>query len=117
MINVISAREFDLSGWVELHVKAPAETGEVRRRVNRVATLDGGSVVNDGGFADADRTLDLTWQPTSSATEAAVEYLVRTYAQVNVSTRAGFFRAIPATYTPGSDESTMRMLVLEKLSA
>ena len=117
MINVISAREFDPTGWIELHVTQPSETGEVRRRINRVATLDGGAVVNDSGFSHSDRTIDLAWQPTSAASEALIEYMISTYPQINVSTRAGFFRAVPETYTPGAEESTLRLLVLEKLSA
>lgn len=113
----ISAQVFDASGYVEFSLLPDVTDGEVRRRVNRVATLDGGAVTNDGGFADADRIIDLRWQPTGVDFEANVERMLRSYGTVNVSTRAGVFSAAPESYLPRDGESSLRLLVIEKLSA
>jgi ferric-dicitrate binding protein FerR (iron transport regulator) len=116
VLNVLSAPEFDLSGYVELLVLDEASFLKAERRVNRVRTLDGGAVINDGGFSDADRTIVLRWRTTSAAHDAAVERMVRLYELVNVSTRSGVFAAAPERFDPGDDESSLSLLVLSKLS-
>lgn len=116
MLHTISAPTADTSGYIELPVLPAQTSGPVARRVTRVATLDGGAVLNDFGFSDADRTIELRWPATDAAREAAVARLVTLYQTVVVVTRAGAFRAAPETYTPGA-ESSLRLLVIEKLSA
>ena len=49
MLNTLSTPTYDLSGYVELQVLEDATFIETSRRVNRVKTLDGGAVINDGG--------------------------------------------------------------------
>jgi hypothetical protein len=117
MLNTISTTTADAAGYVELDVLPDSSEGDILRRVNRVATLDGGVVVNDNGYSEADRTLELAWQPLTVAQEASVVRLLQSYARLQVSTRSGVFLAAPETYSPGADESTLRLLVIEKLSA
>ena len=117
MRAAISSTVYDFSGYVELDLLPEYTDGEVRRRVNRVATLDGSAVVNDGGFSDADRTFELRWRGGDAATEEAVERMVRTHGEIVVSTRSGVFLAAPEAYVPRATESTLRLLVLSKLSA
>lgn len=117
MLAALSSITFDPSGYIELDLLPDHTDGEVRRRVNRVATLDGGAVVSDAGFSHADRTIQLRWQPRDKTTEDDVERLVRTYATLAVSTRSGVFLTSPESYTPTATESSLRLLVLEKLSA
>lgn len=107
----------DPTGWVQLPVVPGTTTGEVSRRVSRTATLDGGAVLNDFGFSDADRTIELRWLADSQAREATVQRLIELYGTLVVVTRAGAFLAAPETYTPGPRESTLRLLVIAKLSA
>lgn len=116
MLATISALEFDPSGYVQLEVLPGSAFQERRRRVNRIATLDGGSVVNDFGYAESDKTLALLWEPTNRATEAAVDRLVRLYGRLNVSIDGAMYLAAVEAYTPGTDESQLRLLVLEKLT-
>ena len=117
MLATLSTTTFDFSGYVELDLLPEYTDGEVRRRVNRTATLDGSAVLADGGFSDADRTLQLRWLRRNADTEAAVERLLSTYGSIVVSTRSGVFLASPEAYIPTADESTLRLLVLERLSA
>ena len=115
MLNTISTLVFDPDGYIELMCGEDAPS-DVRRRVNRVATLDGGAAINDFGFSHADRTISLRWTVTQRATEAAVDRLVQTYSRLAVSTRAGVFLSAPEVFSPGPSESTLRLLVLAKLS-
>lgn len=112
----LTAPTFDPAGSVTLEVLPTQTFGEVRRRMNRIATLDGGAVFNDFGFSEADRTLVLAWPVRSAATEAAVERLVQQYAQVTVSTPHGLYLAALEVYSPGATESSLTLLVVSKLA-
>lgn len=112
----LSALTFDPLGVVVLAALPDQQFGETRRRMNRIATLDGGAVFNDFGFSEADRTLTLKWRTRSAAQEAAVARLVQMYAQVTVATPQGFYLAALEVYTPGTTESTLSLLVVSKLA-
>lgn len=116
MDYILTAPEFDPSGFIALPVFRDQGAGEAKRRVTRVATLDGGAAINDFGYADADRTIELRWPTKDRATSAAVERLMRLYGRLHVSTVSGFFSAAPETFTPGVAESRLRLLVVERLS-
>jgi len=115
MLAVLSSIEFDPLGVVQIDVLPSAVQPERRRRMNRIATLDGGAVTNDAGYSDADLTIDLRWHPVQ-ITDEAVDRMARLYSRVNVSTRDGAFLTAIESFLPGADESTMRLLVLERLS-
>lgn len=117
MLHTLSTPTVDIEGYVELRVRDDQPPGEARRRVTRAATLDGGAVMNDFGFTDADRTIELSWRPTTPGHEASVLRLVELYGRLHVSTRAGVFLAAPESYRQGADESRLRLLVLSKISA
>jgi len=107
---------FDPAGVVALQLVPEQTLGESRRRMNRVATLDGGAVFNDFGYSEADRTLTLRWRVTSKATEAAVQRLVQLYAKLHVATPQGCYLVGVETYTPGVLQSSLVLLVASKLT-
>ena len=111
---VLSAITFDPAGVVPIACKPGQTLGDSRRRMNRVATLDGGSVFNDFGFAESDRTIKLAWVPTSALDEAAVARLLTLYTQLHLATPDGVFLVAPEVYTPGAAESTLTLLVVNK---
>lgn len=118
MLVHLAAKLFDLSGAVLLDcLPADSTSGQLKRRMNRVATLDGGATFNDFGFAEADRTIDLRWLPLDLAAEATVGRLVRLHRWVYVSMPGGLWLAAPETYTPGADESRLTLLVSERCTA
>lgn len=111
----LSAVSFDPTGFLEILATEDTDEGEARRRVSRSPTLDGGAALSDFGFSDADRTILVKWQP-SLAIDQAVLRLIESYGQLNVSIRFGVYRAAPEVYRPGTDQSTLRLLVVSKLS-
>lgn len=113
---VLSALTFDPAGVVPLDVMPGEFYGPTARRMNRVATLDGGAVTNDFGYSEADRTLTARWVPRKAATEAAVDRLTQLYTRVYVATPKGFYLAAIEAYTPGATESTLTLLVVSKLA-
>ena len=116
MLTVISTTEFDPAGYIEIDALPASRMGETARRVNRVATLDGGAVVNDAGYSESDRTIDLRWQQGSATFEASIARLVETYQQIQIANRHGVYLAVPETYRAAPPESQLRLLVLRKLS-
>lgn len=117
MLHTLSTTTADLTGFVEIDATLDTNGGELARRVSRIATLDGGAVVSDGGYSDADRIIEIRWPPRSAEHEASIQRLLRSYTRLQVASRDGCFLAVPESYTPGADESTLRLLVIEKLSA
>ena len=114
----LSPLTFDPLGCVSLHATPDTDMGERRRRMNRVATLDGGAVFNDAGFSHADRTITLAWRPTPSL-HAAVERLLQLYGRVYLATNQGFFLVGVEVYAPSltqSSPSTLSLLVAAKLA-
>jgi hypothetical protein len=113
---VLATLTYDLEGVVELDLADDTDIGETRRRVNRQATLDGGSVVNDAGHTEADRTIELRWTPTAASVEANVDRLVRTYGELICSHRGGVHLCVPEAYQHTPDSSRLRLLVKRQLS-
>jgi hypothetical protein len=112
----LSTPVFDLDGSVALDLLPTSDFGTVARRVNRVATLDGGAALNDYGHSEADRSITLRWRPHSRENDARVVRLVQNYAKLNVSTSEGIFVAAPETFRTAANESSLSMLVLSRLA-
>lgn len=116
MLVSVNAYTFDLGGSVILDCKsAYTAAGGRPKRVNRVATLDGSAAFNDFGFSDADRTIELTWQP-DAATDETVQRIHQLHSRVFVSLPGEVFVGYPETLSPGDSENTWRILIAEKLN-
>jgi len=75
--------------------------GESSRRQNRIATLDGGSVLQDRGYSNTDLTFSIEAQSYTETEFDALRYLIESYPEVRMSTRLGSFLG---TLTNLSDE-------------
>jgi len=116
MLIHLTTPTFDLDGALTIAVLPSSDFGETRRRMTRIATLDGGAVFNDAGAAEVDRTITLQWRPQSAESEALIARLVRLYSSVRLSCRSGVYRAAPESYKTTPAQSTMTLLVAEKLT-
>jgi hypothetical protein len=112
----LSSLTFDPLGAIALNVRPGQTLGQTRRRINRIATLDGGAVFNDFGYSEADRTLQLLWKVRNADQEAAIARLVELYARVHVATPNGFYLAAVEVYSPSATESSLLLLVVDKLT-
>jgi hypothetical protein len=112
----LAALTFDPLGAVTLDVRPESAGFERRRRINRVATLDGGAAFNDNGYTDVDVTIRLVWTPRNRATEAAVERLLRLYSFATLAMPGGLYRVALEAYTPTPTESTLSLLVAARLA-
>lgn len=112
----LAAQQFDPLGDVALDCLPDVNSGALARRMNRVATLDGGAAFNDFGFSEGDRTITLRWTPADTATDALVARLVRLHRYVYVSMPDGLWLAAPESYTPGAKENSLVLLASSKAS-
>ena len=117
MLMHLSTPTYDLDGVVSIEV-APqdADFGETRRRMNRVATLDGGVAVNDFGHSEGDRTISLEWAATQQE-EATVTRMVKLYPRLRLSCRIGFFDVVPESLSFSAGRARLTLLAIQKLSA
>lgn len=112
----LTTMTFDPLGVVVLDLLAgDTDWGEVTRRANRVATLDGGVVVNDFGHAAADMTFVLRWAPGRDGV-VAVERLVELYGRLRLACYKGVFLVVPQGVKVEPGKAALTLLVVEKLA-
>lgn len=112
---IISTLTFDPFGWVVIDAIADSKARDIGRRVNRVATLDGGAAFNDFGMTDADRVIEVVWR--KYGIEDAVIRMVRTYSFIRVSTNEGVFVAAIESYSESDSEKVaLRLLVKHRVA-
>lgn len=87
-----------------------------QRRATRTATLDGGSVVADTGFSDADRTVTISLPDAPPEAIELMSRLVRYYSTITVSLRDGCFSAVPSRTWTDRGAAKIEILITEKIS-
>ena len=80
------------------------------RRVSRVATLDGGSVVTDSGYSDTDRTFIVTAQITETQRDN-LEYMQENYSLWNVVAKGEYHSCSPQKMDVDNGELKLTLLV------
>lgn len=88
-----------------------ADLGDTARRVSRVATLDGGASILDGGYTVTDRTISVDLTGQSRETVDALKYLFATHAMLLVLTEDGAFKAAPERISISGNSARMTLLV------
>lgn len=111
-----ATKTFDISGAVQIHAAATTTSGELRRRANKVQTLDGGVAINDRGFSHGDREIIISFRPESKAQNESISRLVELYDIIEVTNSEGVFDAIPIAFTTGVNESTFTVSFKQKIS-
>lgn len=112
----LSALVFDPLGSVSLDELPSSDMDGVSRRVNRAKTLDGGVVINDGGFSHGDRTFRVRWRIKSEADFERVQRMARLYSRVHVATRRGLFLAVPESVTRSGRDGTITLMIEELIA-
>ena len=108
----LSSLTFDPSGHIRLDELPQTDLGDVRRRVSRQKTLDGGVTINDSGYAVGDRTITVRWRIQSEAQFRAVQRLVQTYPRLTACTRDGVFTVAPDAVRKTGREGDLTLLVV-----
>lgn len=112
----IASTTFDLNGHLVIDPLGSSDFGTTSRRTNKVATLDGGVAVNDGGFAHGDKDFTIDWRTRDATFEALAVGVVENYATVYVTTRDGCFLATPASYSATDGVSSISLSIHSKVA-
>lgn len=117
----ISSEVFDLDGALYIYDRqldqgVGAKNKERDRRVSRTATLDGGVAIYDTGYAAGDRTINVRVPKAPSEIVEFLEYMIETYATIQVMSKEGAFKAVPNRFTMGDDGSAnLELLITEDI--
>jgi hypothetical protein len=111
----ISAPVFDIDGHEIIKSPRLAGLSGFQRRNSRVATLDGTAAINDFGYSDSDRILDIEWTPTSREQAENIARMAKTYSRLIVSFREGCFIGAPGPFSTSEDSIQLRILVERRI--
>lgn len=111
----INAPAFDLGGHVTLMGVEPHGLKAFQRRNNRIPTLNGGAVIPDFGYSDADRTLDVRWEARDASKVETVIRLAKTYSRLIVSTEEGCFYGAPGPFDISDGVAQIQILVEKRI--
>ena len=115
MFAFMGSEEYDILGHVDLLVDYDGtDWGETTRRVNRIATLDGGVVFNDWGFVDGDRTITLSFR-TDKALSEKVDRIARIHRRVVLSTERGCYKGAIESFVDNGETGEITFLVDTRL--
>lgn len=117
----LSARVYDLNGArvfkdEELDAKYQNSNMDIKRRMSRTATLDGGVSVYDTGYAVGDR--DITVRVPNAPKEVIdfMAYLVQTYNEITVTTDESAFVGVPGrAYVDSEGAATLVINLKEEI--
>lgn len=115
MLAFVTTIVYDALGYVAIPLLPSHRPGRVERRINRTRTLDGGYALTDFGHAESDRDIELIWRADEELDER-VRRMIRFHGQLHLSWTEGFYLVAPAGFERRDDESSLSLLVLEKLS-
>lgn len=111
----INAPIFDVEGHETIQSPNPSGLFDFTRRVSRVPTLDGGAAINDFGYSDADRTLQIEWSSTNRGQIENIRRMAQIYGRLIVSFSDGCFIGAPESFAPQEDINSLTILVERRL--
>ena len=91
-------------------------TKENTRRLSRTATLDGGAVITDGGWTDADRTLEFTAMRIPEETRENLWAMFRKESRVQLCCPEGVFTGYLQQIRFKGNSAAITFMVHEKLT-
>jgi len=89
---IISSISVDVRGAIEFQEQqSDSDFGSKSRRQNRIATLDGGSVLQDRGYSDTDLTFTIVPKQFTEELFARLSEAVETTPKQRIACREGSF--------------------------
>ena len=109
---IITAPIFDPNGEARIVPLKQSDLNNFSRRVNRIATLDGGAVMNDGGYSDADQTFRVSFKKDGQFEN--IKRMFQLYPLLNISHRNSFYTAAPENIVERDGLVTITLLIMKK---
>lgn len=87
------------------------------RRNTITATLDGGVVLEDGGYADGDRNLSFVFPGLLLTQHTQITRMIKSYSLIVISFYDGCYTLAPSSYTVSRGDGTLTGRIITKLSS
>jgi hypothetical protein len=110
----LAAPTYDTKGSLVCHT-GYAVLQSPSRRASRIATLDGGATLVDGGWSDADRTYKLTLPNATRADRDSIIWLMTYHSTAVLSCKDGCFSVLLSGLSYSNGKATLTADVLEVL--
>lgn len=112
----LSTKTFDVNGLLQLEHDQDSETNNLKRRVSRTATLDGGATFDDMGFSWADAELKLKFKALTEAEATGLNYLCENYGELLAVNKDGVFNVLVNSLNIKAGAGDLSLLILEKVA-
>ena len=112
---VLTTPTFDPDGRVVITESGNSRLGDVSRRVMRTATLDGGAVLSDFGYSDADRTIVVVAN-MAVGVRLRLQRLMRLYNNLVLTSHEGIFTGTLSSISVVNGKTKIKYLVLERIA-
>ena len=99
---------------LEINERSETDCGDFAPRVQRVATLDGGSVITNHGFSHCDRTFRIV-AGMSRAEVLALQQMIGAGGLLYLSCVEGYFSGVISRFVPGNGVASITFWVKERL--
>jgi hypothetical protein len=116
MISICSIDQ-DAAGQVLFKEDVPVRKHNASARINRISTLDGGTVLNHLGFSDGDGNIDISASTLTETQESKLFDFFENDAGVICATDLGVYFGAIATLDINKKPARIRILVQSKMSA
>ena len=113
----LSSIEADAAGHVVFQEDGDSNFIDSSRRVSRTKTLDGGCLIVDGGFTDADRTFTVTTKYDPDVF-GIIRHLHEDRTLIHISANSSFYSGVISTLTlkqSTREKIAISILIKEKL--
>lgn len=117
MLAILSTINYSATDPIILEIADDSQVKDAAPRISRTATLDGGCLITNNGFAEADRTLQLQANNCSKQTASDLWDLARQSAAVILSVGSEVLQGYISNYRERGTAITVTFLVESKLSA
>ena len=109
---------FNVNGDVLLEASEESDFTFLARRLNRTATLNGGTVIVDNGFTASDGTIKIIVDAALNSAElyAQVSAIIRQFGMVTIAMQDGCFLAAIETITNKKTELNINLLIKSQLA-
>ena len=95
---------------------AASKLDNLKARVSRSKTLDGGVHIEHSGVSDGDRTFTVVVPDVTESQYTILKRLYRNYTSINIACREGFFKGTIERVRVSGGDATITILVEQKLS-
>jgi len=116
VIISICSKLFDYAGDFLLSIQElESDLSYISRRISRSATLNGGAIIVDNGYAPSDATFTIVIRDIDNVTRLRLITMIKRHSAISVSIKENIFSGVVENLTD-KDSMKIRFLVNQQLN-